>query len=197
MENRVVSEFEFAGGFGLSEFWRRNIADTEILLCFLGALIFFAVIFYLARIIKKKPENEVVSLNIQEEPGVRDKCHAEYMFQERYLWNSEHPVEYPDVLYSEAWLQQYGGESPEKKIPLFRREVIIGCDMSSHVPVDDKSVSQYHARIRRIGGGFYLYDLVSDTGTYLNGKKLLMPRLLHDWDEIRVGNMVFVFRGVR
>jgi len=51
--------------------------------------------------------------------------------------------------------------------------------------------------MRRIEGGYYLYDLVSDSGTYLNGKKLLRPRLLHDWDEIKAGKTVFIFRVVK
>jgi len=46
-------------------------------------------------------------------------------------------------------------------------------------------------------GGYYLFDLISDTGTFLNSKKILRPRLLHDWDEIRMGNTSFIFRGLK
>jgi pSer/pThr/pTyr-binding forkhead associated (FHA) protein len=75
--------------------------------------------------------------------------------------------------------------------------VTIGRGNENIVQINDEYLSGKHARIRRIEGGYYLYDLVSDSGTYLNGKKLLRPRLLHDWDEIRAGKTVFIFRGVR
>jgi pSer/pThr/pTyr-binding forkhead associated (FHA) protein len=39
-----------------------------------------------------------------------------------------------------------------------------------------------------------LFDLASEHGTYLNGKKLLRPKYLADWDEIALGRFVFVFR---
>ncbi len=105
--------------------------------------------------------------------------------------------ETPDVMYSEVWLLRKEGNSAGIKIPIVKAEVTIGRGNENIVQINDEYLSGKHARIRRIEGGYYLYDLVSDSGTYLNGKKLLRPRLLHDWDEIRAGKTVFIFRGVR
>jgi len=56
-------------------------------------------------------------------------------------------------------------------------------------------VSLKHAKIKRIAGSYFIFDLASDNGTYLNDKKLLRPRQVNDWDEIRMGRTQFIFRG--
>jgi len=38
--------------------------------------------------------------------------------------------------------------------------------------------------------------MASDGGTFLNGKKLLRPKKLFDWDEIQIGTTVLIFRVV-
>ncbi len=109
----------------------------------------------------------------------------------------ETPAEVPDVLYSQVWLHQKDGREAGKKIPVIKSEITLGASEASSVVVEDRFASATHARIRRMQGGYYLFDLISDTGTYLNSKKILRPRLLHDWDEIRIGNTSFIFRGIK
>lgn len=61
--------------------------------------------------------------------------------------------------------------------------------------LEDKSVSPLHARIRRRGGSFWLYDEGSEQGTLLNYERLgLAPRELHDGDEIQLGRVRLRFR---
>ncbi len=112
-------------------------------------------------------------------------------------FSDEEPNEVPDVLYSQVWLHQKDGREAGKKIPLVKSEVTIGTSEENVVVVEDRHASEKHSRIRRMEGGYYLFDLISDSGTFLNGKKILRPRLLHDWDEIRTGNTSFIFRGIR
>jgi hypothetical protein len=109
----------------------------------------------------------------------------------------EAPAEVPDVLYSQVWLHQKDGREAGKKIPIIKSEITLGTSDINTVVVEDRFASASHARIRRMQGGYYLFDLISDTGTYLNSKKILRPRLLHDWDEIRMGNTSFIFRGLK
>lgn len=109
----------------------------------------------------------------------------------------EAPGETPDVLYAQVWLHQKDGREAGKKIPVIKSEITLGTSEENSVVVEDRFASARHARIRRMQGGYYLFDLISDTGTYLNSKKILRPRLLHDWDEIRLGNTSFIFRGIR
>lgn len=115
--------------------------------------------------------------------------------EEAYV--DEAPAEVPDVLYSQVWLHQKDGREAGKKIPVIKSEITLGTSDANTVVVEDRFASALHSRIRRMQGGYYLFDLISDTGTYLNSKKILRPRLLHDWDEIRLGNTSFIFRGIR
>jgi ABC transport system ATP-binding/permease protein len=55
-------------------------------------------------------------------------------------------------------------------VPLDRDEAIIGRDPNSDVCVDVGTVSQRHALVRRVGGGWQLADLQSRNGVRLNGQ---------------------------
>jgi len=90
----------------------------------------------------------------------------------------------------------------EKKAPgignkhvLIIPEMVIGSDHQCDLVLQDDSVSPRHAKIKYINGSYYLFDLISDEGIFLNGKKLLRPKALYDWDEITMGNTLLIFRG--
>ncbi len=83
----------------------------------------------------------------------------------------------------------------DKKYDIFLDEVYIGSSTASHIPVRDPAVSQIHAKIKRIDKKYILFDLMSMSGTYLNGKKILRPMPLRHNDEIRMGHTIFRFIG--
>jgi len=62
---------------------------------------------------------------------------------------------------------------------------VAGCT----VILDDPAVSREHARVERRDGGWWLTDLGSSNGTYLNGERLArrQARELHVGDEVRCG----------
>jgi pSer/pThr/pTyr-binding forkhead associated (FHA) protein len=61
-----------------------------------------------------------------------------------------------------------------------------------HVP--DDRLSRCHAAIKYVEGqGFYLIDLNSRNGSYINGELVRRSRLLQDGDRIRLGSITFVF----
>jgi VWFA-related protein len=93
-----------------------------------------------------------------------------------------------------AWLVERDGANAGKKILIEYEEVTLGRGKDNRIILDDKSVSKKHAKIKLIKNSFYLFDMVSDKGTFLNENKLLRPKLLYDWDEIRLGKKVFIFR---
>lgn len=128
--------------------------------------------------------------------GFAENIPAESLLKEEEF-DREAPREIPDVMYSQVWLHQKEGQSIGRKISIVKPEITIGSGRENTVQLEELGVSNKHARIRRVEGGYYLYDLISDGGTYLNGRKLLRPRLLHDWDEIKVGSSSFIFRGVK
>ncbi len=101
----------------------------------------------------------------------------------------------PEYSYAAAWLIEKSGPEPGKKFPLYWEEIIIGRSRECSLVVEDDSVSLNHAKIRKVKGSYYIFDLVSDNGTCLNGKKLLRPKALFDWDEIKIGRIEFLFRG--
>ncbi len=97
--------------------------------------------------------------------------------------------------YGSAWLFQKNGPQIGKKYPINLKEIIIGCGRDNTVVINDKTVSEKHSKIKNIHGVYTLFDLISDQGTYLNDKKLLRPKVLHDWDEIKIGTAVLIFRA--
>ncbi|MBN2402215.1 MAG: VWA domain-containing protein [Spirochaetes bacterium] len=106
----------------------------------------------------------------------------------------EKPEKSEEPIRTDAWLVERDGENAGKKIPIQYEESTIGRSKDNHIIIDDKSTSKKHAKIKIIKNSFYLFDMASDKGTYLNENKLLRPKLLYDWDEIRIGKKVFIFR---
>ena len=62
--------------------------------------------------------------------------------------------------------------------------------------LEDESVSRVHARIYKEGNNVFLEDLNSTNGTFKNGLRLqpYEKRHLEEDDEIRIGNLLFVYR---
>lgn len=62
------------------------------------------------------------------------------------------------------------------------------------IPMQDKRLSRCHAAIRYIEGkGFYLADLNSSNGSFLNGDRVREARRLQQGDQIRLGGSTIVF----
>lgn len=94
-----------------------------------------------------------------------------------------------------AWLLQKNGTEIGKKFKISSRQISIGRSPDTSIFLNDDMASPMHAKIICREGVYHLLDLVSENGTYLNGKKLLRPKALHDWDEIKIGNTILIFRG--
>jgi adenylate cyclase len=73
--------------------------------------------------------------------------------------------------------------------------VAIGRVAANDLVLSDPKISRHHALLRiQSDGKYYLMDLGSANGTYVNGNRLLLPHVLKDADEIKVGDHVLVFR---
>lgn len=58
----------------------------------------------------------------------------------------------------------------------------------------DHHLSRHHAALQYIPGqGFFLHDLNSTNGTYLNQEILQAPRRLYEGDRLRIGSLVISF----
>jgi pSer/pThr/pTyr-binding forkhead associated (FHA) protein len=87
-------------------------------------------------------------------------------------------------------------EGPDKglSVRLERREVIIGRGKECDLFLTDTHVSRKHARIYREGDAYYLQDLKSKNGTYLNGVKLgFAEKPLLSGDKIKIGENLLIF----
>lgn len=71
---------------------------------------------------------------------------------------------------------------------------LIGRDRKAAMSIQDKRLSRRHAAIQyREHRGFYLLDLNSTNGTFVNGEAVRHQVLLKDGDRIRLGSLSFVF----
>jgi pSer/pThr/pTyr-binding forkhead associated (FHA) protein len=73
------------------------------------------------------------------------------------------------------------------------RALTIGRNLGCDVWVRDVYVSQWHARVTVRGTSFYVEDLGSKNGTYVNGDRVTGPRRLRDCDVIRIGTCRLTF----
>lgn len=67
-------------------------------------------------------------------------------------------------------------------------EVVLGRGDDASIRVDDESLSRRHVRIFFIHGGYFIEDLDSTNGTFLNGSKLTHPQPLEDGARIQLGD---------
>jgi len=78
-----------------------------------------------------------------------------------------------------------------RSIKIEKGKVVIGRADEADVKVDDHGVSRKHAMIEIYSREqFYLSDLASQNGTWLNGMRVRTTKLLHG-DLIRIGSTVF------
>ena len=129
------------------------------------------------------------------EPGV-------LMEDERTLYLREHSYRMLQLAlrsagtYKSASLSIITGEPPKKRIyDLFLDNTLLGNGRWAHVPVYDPAASPLHARIKKVGQCFVIYDLMSGSGLYVNKAKVLRPLGLKHGDEIRIGRKRFTFLG--
>lgn len=73
----------------------------------------------------------------------------------------------------------------------------IGRDADNDVVLADLQVSRHHTEIRRAGDTFQVVDLGSRNGTYLNGRLVQKPTVVHAGDVISIGRHELLFDGHR
>jgi serine/threonine-protein kinase len=88
------------------------------------------------------------------------------------------------------------GHDKGKAIPLQPKgTALIGRDSSTAFPLHDTMASRMHCKIEAREDGYYLHDLESMNGTYLNGSKIKEPAKLTFGDLIKVGETLFTFQS--
>ncbi len=73
-------------------------------------------------------------------------------------------------------------------------EIILGREEGIGISIRDPEVSRQHARISWQAGNYYIEDLGSTNGTFLNGAPVTSRQLLRSSDTIGMGQTLLVFQ---
>ena len=82
------------------------------------------------------------------------------------------------------------GPNPGTVFELTKEVSLIGRDVTNDVVVGDAQISRQHSRITRTPGGYVLEDLGSTNGTFVNGERLVAPRVMNPGDLVALGETV-------
>ena len=75
-----------------------------------------------------------------------------------------------------------------------RKNAVIGRSSKCDIRIDDPFMSQQHAEVLLEDGVFYLSDLESTNGTYLNGEEVTGdPIEMRNGDKVEIGQLTFIF----
>lgn len=85
------------------------------------------------------------------------------------------------------------GGGRAKAIPL-DASTTIGRGAGCELRIDDQYASSEHARIFGRNGSWYVEDLGSTNGTYVNEQRLAAPAMLASGDKIRIGTTTLELR---
>jgi pSer/pThr/pTyr-binding forkhead associated (FHA) protein len=87
------------------------------------------------------------------------------------------------------------GPSEGLYYPLGKRTIVVGRDESATMQIVDDRVSRKHVQFRfdEASAAYFVLDMKSSNGTFVNGRPLLTDLKLADGDEIQIGNSKLVF----
>jgi len=92
-----------------------------------------------------------------------------------------------ELRYENAALASYETES---------EQISIGRNPKNDIQIDNMAVSNFHAVVKKVMNAYFIEDLQSTNGTFVNEKKIAKYELL-DGDEIIIGKHQLLFRFVR
>lgn len=96
-----------------------------------------------------------------------------------------------------GWLVIRSGNGAGTKFDLFSdSDNLLGRDGGCQIRIEgDDYISRQHARLKFESGSFYIYDVGSSGGTYVNGQKV-NRLMLYDGNRIRVGQTTLEFKRI-
>lgn len=83
--------------------------------------------------------------------------------------------------------------SADKQATRLKAHMLIGRAAENDLVLADASVSNEHAQVLVEDGSYFLSDLGSTNGTFVNGEQLTAPRILVAGDQVQFGRASFTF----
>lgn len=84
-------------------------------------------------------------------------------------------------------------DKPEEDTFLIQQsDILLGRDPNCKVHIPDETISAQHARIYLIDQNWWIQDLNSTNGTFLNDERIEQPCILTNNDLIQVGNIKLI-----
>ncbi|WP_027717229.1 FHA domain-containing protein [Desulfovirgula thermocuniculi] len=105
-------------------------------------------------------------------------------------------VSVPRTLPSEGWLVVLSSNNPrfrEGEVITLGERLTMGRGEKNDLVLPDPFSSHEHAEVFFRNGQYWVRDLGSKNGTYLNGVRITRPTVLADGDSLRVGSVTFRF----
>jgi hypothetical protein len=96
-----------------------------------------------------------------------------------------------------GWLVAMDGDQKGEDFRLRDGQNTLGSAPDSDIVLHDRTVSAKHASVRHKDGKFFLSDLDSSNGTFVNGLDESVARVeLHDGDMLRAGAVTLKFKAL-
>src|ERR1051326_1179469 len=94
-----------------------------------------------------------------------------------------------------AYLVVLKGQNAKQSISLDKDRTVLGRNATCDVvfPANDFAVSREHACIVRAQGKFFIEDMGSRNGTFLNNQQVSSRQQLKDTDKIRICDFLYSF----
>ena len=92
-----------------------------------------------------------------------------------------------------AVLRVVRGPNPGQTVSLVGDSIILGRHPECNIVLEAGAVSRQHARIFNIGEDYYVEDMKSRNGTFLNEERVEEARKLSEEDHVRICDFVFAF----
>src|SRR6516162_1247284 len=98
-----------------------------------------------------------------------------------------------------AYLLVLKGPNAKQSLALEKDRVLLGRNATCDIvfPANDFAVSREHACILRVQGKFYVEDMGSRNGTFINNQQITGRIPLNDNDQLRICDFLYSFHDTK
>jgi len=100
------------------------------------------------------------------------------------------PPQDPGTTKDRCWLTLLAGPTQGAIFRLDGQSLTLGRSRSADVHIAHEGLSRIHARLTRIGDAFFIEDLRSANGTYVQGERIAAPTRVQDGDRVGLGRSI-------